>query len=217
MSLLLRRNQQILSWLLGATTFLSLKQILNWALLTSVCIGCTQGDQQWPDKHIFFIEGALSRQTRYIYEHCLLPESFPASSYPQIDQLQPAKKAQTSNKNRQSNMHTIVHFMLHPNKPDKYNLCSLHKFMKALDPLRSVWILFRELVWAPWDCTHWPYAPVLCCTSCLATPLDAHILKKPVGTCCLNVAISEEKILGHFGAILPQNSFFLYEIFFWVI
>jgi hypothetical protein len=44
-------------------------------------------------------------------------------------------------------------------------------------------------------------------------PLDADILKKPVGTCCLNVAISEKEVLGHFGAILPQNSFFLYEIF----
>jgi hypothetical protein len=101
-------------------------------------LAAPQGDQQWPDKHIFFIEGALSRQARYIYEHCLLPESFPASSYPQIDQLQPAKKAQTSNKNGQSNMHTIVHFMLDPNKPDKYNLYSLHKFMKALEPVQSV-------------------------------------------------------------------------------
>ncbi len=110
-------------------------------------------------------------------------------------------------------MHTIVHFMLDPNNPDKYNLCSLHKFMKALEPLQSVWILFRELVWFPWDCTHGPYAPVLCCTSCLAMPLDAHILQKPVGTCCLNVAISEKEILSHFGAILPQNSVFLYELF----
>lgn len=215
MSLLLRRNQQIMSWLLGATTFLSLKQILNWACSPLFVLAAPQGDQQWPDKHIFFIEGALSRQARYIYEHCLLPESFPASSYPQIDQLQPAKKAQTSNKNGQSNMHTIVHFMLDPNKPDKYNLYSLHKFMKALEPVQSVWILFRELVWFPWDCTHWPYAPVLCCTSCLAMPLDADILKKPVGTCCLNVAISEKEILGHFGAILSQNSFFFLMRFLW--